>query len=70
MPWLGLRKLHVLFSAFLLFCLSMKITSVVLQLGPNPHWLFEVFSCAIIGISLYSKMQAKILPAMESRVML
>ena len=34
----------------------------------NPHWLSGVFSCAIVGISLFSKTRAKILPAMESRV--
>ena len=51
-------------------CLSTKIMSGVPLLDINPHWLSGVLSCAIVGMSLFSKTQAKILSAMESRVML
>ena len=54
---------------FSCICLSMKITSTVPLLDLNLHWLSGVFSYDIVGMSLFSKMQAKILPAMESRVM-
>ena len=50
-------------------CLSTKIMSTIPLLDLNPHWLSGMFSCAIMGMSLFSKTQAKILPAMESRVM-
>ena len=50
-------------------CLSMKIMSAVPVLDLNLYWLSGMFSCAIMGMSLFSKTQAKILPAMESRVM-
>ena len=49
-------------------CFSTVIMSVVRLLDLNPHWLSGVFSCAIVGKSLFSKTRAKILPAMESRV--
>ena len=51
-------------------CLSMKIMSTVPLLDLNPHWLSGVFSCATVGMSPFSKTQAKTLPAMKSRVML
>ena len=54
---------------FSCICLSTKIMSTVPLLDLNPHWLSGVFSCAIVGMSLFSKTRAKILPAMESRVM-
>ena len=50
-------------------CLSTKIMSTVTLLDLNPHWLSDVFSYAIVGMSLFSKMRAKILPTMDSRVM-
>ena len=46
-----------------------KILSVVSLLDLNPHWLSDVFSCAIVGMSVFSETRAKILPAMEIRVM-
>ena len=55
---------------FFCICLSTKIMSTVPLLDLNPHWLSDVFSCAIVRMSLFSKTRAKILPAMESRVML
>ena len=61
-------KTYVLFSTFLLY-LSQQEDHVPL-LGLNPHWLSGMFSCAIVGISLFIKTQAKILLAMDSRVML
>ena len=45
-----------------------QVMSAVPLLDLNPHWLSGVFSCAIVGISLFSEMRAKILPAIESRV--
>ena len=54
---------------FFCICLSTKIMSVVPLLDLIPHWLSGVFSCAIVRMSLFSKTQAKIMPAMESRVM-
>ena len=54
---------------FSCICLSTKIMSTVPLLDLNPHLLSGVFSCAIVGMSLFSKTRAKILPAMESRVM-
>ena len=48
---------------FFCICLSTKIMSAVLLLDPNPHWLSGVFSCAIVGMSLFSKTRAEILPA-------
>ena len=54
---------------FSCICLSTKIMSAVPLLDLNPHWLSGVFSCAIVGMSLFSKARARILPAMESRVM-
>ena len=32
------------------------------MLDLNPHWLSGMFSCAIVGMSLFSKTQGKILP--------
>ena len=55
---------------FSCICLSTKIMSMVPLLDLNLHWLFGVFSCAIVRMSLFSKTRAKILPDMESRVML
>ena len=55
---------------FSCLCLSTKIMSTVPLLGLNPHWVSGVFSCAIVGMSLFIKTRAKILPAMESSVML
>ena len=49
---------------FFCICLSTKIMSTVPLLDLNPHWLSGVFSCAIVGKSLFSKTRAKILPAM------
>ena len=49
---------------FFCICLSTKIMSMVPLLYLNSHWLSGVFSCAIIRMILYSKMRAKILPAM------
>ena len=49
--------------------LSTKIMSTVLLSDLNPHWLSGVFSCAIGGMSLFSKMRANVLPVIESRVM-
>ena len=49
------RPTHVLFSAFLLICLSTKIMFAVPLLDLNPHWLSGVFSCAVVRISLFSK---------------
>ena len=49
--------------------LSTKIMSTVPLLDLNPHWLSGVLSGAIVGMSLFRKTRAKILPAMESRVM-
>ena len=43
--------------------------STVPLLDLNPHWLSGVFSCDIVGISLFNKTRAKIVPAMESRMM-
>ena len=54
---------------FSCICLSTKIMLTVLLLDLNLHWLSGVFSCAIVGMSLVSKTRAKILLAMESRVM-
>ena len=54
---------------FSCICLSIKIKSTVPLLDLNMHWLSGLFSCAIVRMSLFSKMRAKILPAMESRVM-
>ena len=54
---------------FYCICLSTKIMSTVSLLDLNPHWLSGVFSCAIVWINLFSEMRAKIVPAMESRVM-
>ena len=54
---------------FSCICLSTKIMSTVPLLDLNPHSLSGMFSCAIVGKSLFSKTRAKILPAMESRVM-
>ena len=51
---------------FFCICLSTKIMSTVPLLDLNPHWLSGVFSCAIIGMSLFSKTRAKILLALES----
>ena len=48
---------------------STKIMSLVPLLDLNPHWPSGVFSCAIIRMSLFSKTRAKILPAIDSRVM-
>ena len=59
------RSLH-----FSCICLSTKIMPTVPLLDRNPHWLSGVFSCAIVGMSLFSKTRANMLPAMESRVML
>ena len=50
-------------------CPSTKIMSTIPLLDLNPHWLSGVFNCAIVEMSLFSKTRAKILPAMESRVM-
>ena len=50
-------------------CLSAKIMSAVPLLDLNPRWLFCVFFCAIVGMSLFSRKRAKILPATESRGM-
>ena len=47
-------------------CLSMKIMSKAPLLDLSSHWLSGVFSCATVRISLFSKMQAKILSTMES----
>ena len=54
---------------FFCICLSMKIMSVIPLLDLNLQWLSGLFSCAIVGMSLFSKMRAKILPTMDSRVM-
>ena len=54
---------------FSCICLSTKIMSTVPLLDLIQHWVFCMFSCAILGMSLFSKMRAKILPAVESRVM-
>ena len=51
---------------FSCICLSTKIMPTVLLLA---HWLSDVFSCAVVRISLFSKTRAKISPAMESRAM-
>ena len=48
---------------------SMKVMSMVPLLDLNPHWLSGVISCAIIRMSLFSKTRAKMLPAVENRVM-
>ena len=39
-------------------CLGTKFTCAVLLSDPNPHWFSGVFSCAIVGISLFSKTRA------------
>ena len=54
---------------FSYICLNTKIMSTVPLLDLNPNWLSGVFSCAIVGMSLFSKTRAKNRPAMESRVM-
>ena len=54
---------------FSCICLSTKFMSTIPLLDLNPHWLSGVFSCAIVGMSLFSKTQAKILPAVDGRVM-
>ena len=54
---------------FSCICLSTKIMSTVTLLDLNPHWLSDVFSYAIVGMSLFSKTRTKIWPAMECRVM-
>ena len=54
---------------FSCICLSTKIMSTVPLLDLNQQWLSGMFSCAINGMSLFSKTRAKILPAMENRVM-
>ena len=54
---------------FSCICPSTKILSVVSLLDLNPHWLSDVFSCAIVGMSLSSHSRDRILPAVESRVM-
>ena len=54
---------------FSCICLSTKTMPTVSLLDLNPHWLSGVFSCAIVGMSLFSKTRAKSLSAMESRVM-
>ena len=54
---------------FSCICLSKKVMSAVPLLDLNPHRLSGMFSCAIIRMSLFSRMRAKILPAKESRVM-
>ena len=46
-----------------------QVMSAVPLLDLNPHWLSGVFSCAIVGVNLFSKTRAKILPAMERGVM-
>ena len=51
---------------FSCICLSTKIMSAVPLLDLNPHWLSGVFSCAIVGMSLFSKTRTKILHALES----
>ena len=55
---------------FSCICISTKIMSMVPLLDLNPNWLSGMFSCAIVRMSLFSKTRAKILPDMESRVML
>ena len=54
---------------FSCICLSTMTMSTIPLLDQNPHWLSGVFSCAFVGMSLFSKTRAKILPAMESGVM-
>ena len=41
---------------FSCICFSMKIMSTVPLLDLNPHLLSGKFSCAIVGMSLFSKM--------------
>ena len=53
---------------FFYICLGTTMSTVPL-LDLSPRWLSGVFSFAIVGISLFNKPRAKILPAMESRVM-
>ena len=40
---------------FSCICLKTKIMATVPLLDLNPHWLSGVFSCAIVGKSLFSK---------------
>ena len=40
---------------FSCICLSTKIMSTVPLLDLNPNWLCGVFSCAIVGMSLFQK---------------
>ena len=56
---------------FFCICLSTKIMSTAPLLDLNPHWLSGVFCLffTIVWMSLFSKARAKILPAMEIRVM-
>ena len=54
---------------FTCICLSMKIKSAAPLLDLNPHWPSGMFSCDIVGMSLFSRTRAKILLAVESRVM-
>ena len=54
---------------FSCICLCTKMLFVFPLLDLKPHWLSDVFFCAIVGISLFSKTPAKILSAMESGVM-
>ena len=56
---------------FCCICLSTKIICTVPLVDLSPHWLSDVFFyCAMVGIRLLNKTRAKLLPAMESRVML
>lgn len=43
--------------------------SVVPLLALKPHWLSEIFSSAMVGMSLLSRILESILPATESSVM-
>ena len=62
-------KTYVLFSAFFLNLPQHEDHVYGLSVGPEPTLAFwHVFLC-YVRMSLLSKMHAKILPAMESRVM-
>ena len=61
---------YVLFSAFFLYLPQHEDHVGRPSVGPEHTLAFwRVFSCAIVGMGLFSRTRAKILPAMESRVM-
>ena len=50
-------------------CLKTNTMSVVPRFALKPHWLSGRWSSAMVGVSLLSRIRARIFPAMESRVM-